>query len=571
MAIAIGQSAKKATTTGTATTDTVTTAASGSTFLIGAIIDGGSFSATPVQDSKSNTYTQIGSELTLGSARCRVYYCENGTGGSSHTATATQTGSNGTSVFFAEVTGGLTSGILDKTASTTDSPSPFSSGLTATTTQANELLVSFLFGNSGSNPATHASSGATPSTGWTIHQEVTDGNNYWTGLVGSAVVSSTGQYEGSWTESGASSAVVFTITLKEGSSGATAKTATASLGAAIQQAKTATASFSGAVRDSHTTTTSANAAVSLASTATSSVNAAIRAAQTATFSANAAVQSPHTVTSSLAAAVQAAFSATVSASAAVAVQSTLSSSVNAAISTPLTVTAGMSSAVQAPQTATANANAAVSIASSLVSSLNALITVLGESFLNFSVDAAVQQARSVAASLSAAVLLSATATASVNALVVSQPTVSVSIDTAVLAQSAATASLSAYIFDENAPIEETHPTGGWVEWPERRPPSREEREALRVNKPAAQSSEGTVSLPASPKRAVSTAKAATDFTQRVFSKETKLQTSAVLPTESRQPSIAAVEEPQLSVDEVLEAKKKAFEQDLVYIIATLIS
>jgi hypothetical protein len=179
----------------------------------------GNFSS--ITDNKSNTYTQIGAATAIagtgGSYLTRLYYCENATGGSSHQVTVTLSAAALLTIFLVEITGGATSSSLDQHAETLDFSSPYSSGATATTTNAADLLVSMYFGSSVSNPATHAQSGGTPSSGWTLqtNAEETNGSNRITGCTMTQIVAATGAYDGSWTESGSSGAAIYVAAFKE--------------------------------------------------------------------------------------------------------------------------------------------------------------------------------------------------------------------------------------------------------------------------------------------------------------------------------------------------------------------
>lgn len=194
MAIALAQSVSAgAPGADSTTTGSLTTTASGSTFIIGAHWQGGSTPPT-ISDSKSNTYTLIGSVRQVDNngsflSHIGLWYVENGTGGSSHTFTAAKTGGY-TSVYAGEITGGLTSGILDQnTGAALDASSPVTSG-SITTTQAAELLIGLVGTyHTGSGPA------YTANNSFSIAQQITDATNYWTGCLVSRVVSSTGTYE----------------------------------------------------------------------------------------------------------------------------------------------------------------------------------------------------------------------------------------------------------------------------------------------------------------------------------------------------------------------------------------
>lgn len=193
--------------TNTVTTGSITSSATGSTFLLFMQWEGAS-TFSSISDSKGNTYTQIGSELTANSgAKSRGYYCENGNGGSSHTFTCTTAGNVAITLHAIEITGGKTASILNPTppAAADDTSSPFTSN--NITTLQNDVLLAAWMGctNSGSNPATHAES-----TGFTIQAgtDETDASTYWTGCIATKVVSSTSTYACSFTETGASTAAV---------------------------------------------------------------------------------------------------------------------------------------------------------------------------------------------------------------------------------------------------------------------------------------------------------------------------------------------------------------------------
>lgn len=180
----------------TLTTDAVTTAASGSLFII-AVVYGTGSGVTSVSDSKSNTYTEIGAEL-FNIAKIRWWRCEGGTGGGSHTATANFGSAEEPSVFFFEFGGCLTSGALDQQTSIGDSATPFAI-TSGATTQADEVVFGFMGSGSGDNPATKAES-----TGHTIIDQTTNGSLYWTGVVTYEIVAATGAQALSFTDGSSS-------------------------------------------------------------------------------------------------------------------------------------------------------------------------------------------------------------------------------------------------------------------------------------------------------------------------------------------------------------------------------
>jgi len=194
----------------TATTTGITTTASGSTFVVAVSFDHTTHIVTGISDSKSNTYTLAGTAGDFGS----VYYCSNCTGGASHTVTITFDGAEFPIVHFLEITGAATSSYDSAvTAKAEDAASPFTV-TSGTTSQAAELLVSFIASNSGSNPVSYSES-----SGFTIQQQDGDGSNYWTSALATRIVSSTGTFTPSYTGSGITGSTNIVIGLKEAASG----------------------------------------------------------------------------------------------------------------------------------------------------------------------------------------------------------------------------------------------------------------------------------------------------------------------------------------------------------------
>ncbi len=201
MAISVGVHTKASdATTNTTTTSAVTTAASGSTFVIG-IAYPNSDTVTSVTDSKSNTYTLIQQVADVGDGlKVALYYCQNGVGGSGHTASLKISSTDPKAIYFTEILGAATTSVLDQNSGILDTATPFDSPVT--TTQANELVYTLL-----------VSSNATASVTW---------NGGFTGLdsdvsgvlSGSAnatrVVAATGTYSPAATTSAGGNAVVMT-------------------------------------------------------------------------------------------------------------------------------------------------------------------------------------------------------------------------------------------------------------------------------------------------------------------------------------------------------------------------
>lgn len=216
MPIAAGVSAVANSASNTVTTGAVTSSASGSTFVIGVSFDAGTTVST-VGDSKSNSYTLAGTTITNGGQKIALYYSQNGTGGSSHTATVTFSGTAYPSLFFLEITGAATASFDVTGSATGDSTSPFGDGAsTGTLSQANELIVSLIGSTNADTAITYTAGG-----GFTRAQQTIDGGNYWTGAIGYLVVSSTASVSGNWTISpaGTPSAGVILAAFKEAAGG----------------------------------------------------------------------------------------------------------------------------------------------------------------------------------------------------------------------------------------------------------------------------------------------------------------------------------------------------------------
>jgi hypothetical protein len=212
MAIDVAQgTVKSGATVANLTTDAITTAASGSCLVMALSINA-SRTYTP-SDSKGNTWTQLEAQTLFNGALSAVrwWYCENATGGSSHTFTVTinSGGNSDIVIHVAEITGGLTSGILDATPSSNeDNTSPFTSP-GHTTTNADDLLLSYLSGATGSNPATH-----TPGNSFTIVTQETNGASFYASCLMKRVVSATGTYNSTCTQTGATSTRVTIASFK---------------------------------------------------------------------------------------------------------------------------------------------------------------------------------------------------------------------------------------------------------------------------------------------------------------------------------------------------------------------
>lgn len=230
MSIGVGQTSIGATSGGTtATTAAKNTASSGSTFVVLCNFFPGVAAATPITDNKGNTYVPM-TGITPQSAFELLYICENAAGGSGHTHTLTLSVSGNPVLIMIEITGGVTSGILDKhnqAGSDGVITSPYLSGSSGTLSQANELAMIYAESDSGNNPATFAvnSIGATPNTGWTMHEKQENGVTDNCIMVASQVVASTAACEAAFTSTGSDGfSASYILTFKEaGGGGATPK------------------------------------------------------------------------------------------------------------------------------------------------------------------------------------------------------------------------------------------------------------------------------------------------------------------------------------------------------------
>ena len=211
-----------------ATTPAQTSQATGSTFVIVVASDGGTLNAPT--DSKSNTYTAINAQFALDwGGAIRLYYCENATGGASHTFSGSYSGTTGMQVYAVEITGGKTSGILDQTTAwISDLASPYTTNTTGTTTQANELALVHESLNSTGTTAVVWGNGYTlvPGTEDTNAAQITGGFGY-------KILSATGTESGSITSVNSVAGNGIVVTFKELLTGPTINTQPASTQADI--------------------------------------------------------------------------------------------------------------------------------------------------------------------------------------------------------------------------------------------------------------------------------------------------------------------------------------------------
>jgi hypothetical protein len=181
----------------TLTTGAITSAASGNTFVVTNSSEAGR-AQTP-SDSKSNTYTILGTEQASGSGGGGGWWRkENGVGGASHTFTVTWNAASNPTILAAELAGVTTTSTdTGSAAQISDNASPFTV-TSGTFAQADEIVLCHIQSDSGSNPATFAES-----TGFTIFVKDEDGSLYWASALGYKVISATTALTPSWTTTGA--------------------------------------------------------------------------------------------------------------------------------------------------------------------------------------------------------------------------------------------------------------------------------------------------------------------------------------------------------------------------------
>ena len=211
MAIAVGVHAVAADgTTNTTTTGAVTTAASGSSFVI-AVSYPNSDTITTVSDSKGNTYTLIRQVADAGDGVKGAWYlCTNGTGGASHTGSVQISATDPKTVYFCEITGGATASLTDQESGVLDTSTPFDSSIT--TTNADDLILTFCVSN-------NATATITLNGGFGTVDSENAAVDYATKL-GSRVVSATGSYSPAATASAGGNMIVLTASFKALAGGA---------------------------------------------------------------------------------------------------------------------------------------------------------------------------------------------------------------------------------------------------------------------------------------------------------------------------------------------------------------
>lgn len=185
--------------------------------------------AATVTDSKSNTWTQIGTDLTAGVVVGQRWYAvvASGKSGSGHTITVTFTGTANSTPIWRRISGASASP-LDSSASTQGVNASLASGTLA---QANNIVFSDAFCDG-------AAGGYTAGGGFTKFQEQTNDSLYWTQAAADQTTSATTAVTASWSVSGNAGAglaqfvTVFQEAASGGAAALTGQSSTASAGTA---------------------------------------------------------------------------------------------------------------------------------------------------------------------------------------------------------------------------------------------------------------------------------------------------------------------------------------------------
>jgi hypothetical protein len=179
-----------------------------------------------ITDSKSNTFTAIGSAQSDGNGgSLQFFIAENWVGGTSHTVTVNFSAAAFPTAHLIEVTGATSSTPQDINGAGSDASSPWTI-TTGTFAQAVECVLSAVAENTGGV-------GSYASSTDTVLSEEPDTGNYYTSGVGYRITSSTSAITPSWTNAGRSgNAAIIYLALKEGSGDTTAPTLTSPTGTA---------------------------------------------------------------------------------------------------------------------------------------------------------------------------------------------------------------------------------------------------------------------------------------------------------------------------------------------------
>lgn len=180
----------------TVTTTAGTTATSGSSFALLVSWDESQTISGTITDSKSNTYTAIGtpqSDWTSAWGVSQWFYCNNGAGGTSHSVTVNFSGNAFPTAHLIEVTSANGAPVYDSAAAaqTQDAASPWTV-TSGTLTNATSVVLSGCGANRGAD-------GAYSSSNFTVLSQEPAVSSFWTSGAAKLVVSATTAVTPSWT------------------------------------------------------------------------------------------------------------------------------------------------------------------------------------------------------------------------------------------------------------------------------------------------------------------------------------------------------------------------------------
>lgn len=166
--------------------------------------------ATPIADNKGNVFSQIGTNVTASTfgVTGTLWYKSKGIGGASHTFTATPSSTDLVSMAILELTGEAANALDQFVTGFDKVGTPFISGTTAATTQANEIVIAFEFDNRS------AVSGITWGNGYTSLVDLTNTSGI-TLSIAKLNVTATGTQQSSFTNANTTNAVSYIATFKE--------------------------------------------------------------------------------------------------------------------------------------------------------------------------------------------------------------------------------------------------------------------------------------------------------------------------------------------------------------------
>jgi hypothetical protein len=198
-------------TASSATASSVTSAATGSVFAI--CVNAKSQNITSVTDSFSNTYTlkQTGTGFNKG----YLYVCDGGNGGSGHTATVNLAAADSVTIHFAEILGAASPSYDAGGNAGNTSGGTSLTGASVTTTNANDLILSFFAGYGDSGAVSSAGAG------FSMFDSIPGGGIASSGM-SSRVVSATGTYSDTYTIASFEYAAFAIASFKQASGGVAA-------------------------------------------------------------------------------------------------------------------------------------------------------------------------------------------------------------------------------------------------------------------------------------------------------------------------------------------------------------